>query len=344
MDKKVFGSFIKEKRIEKNLTQKELANNLMVDVTAVSKWERGVSYPDITLIPDICKYLEVSEKELIESSNDTEYRYIKSEAQKYKKIKDVLFYSFSVCYIIAVLTCFIVNLAVNRTLSWFFPVLSGCLCGFCFVPGVTRFFQKGRLLIYIGSTLLSLIALFVTCSIYTSNFWCFVAASATALGYFVICCPIIVARQRACYLEGDYQKIKRFFLIFYMTIIYLLTALMLVFISAYTKASLGFSIKILTGCFWILLLFGIVRMLKLRLFTRLGIDFALTALYCFFLNGFLNHMLNPSCKGCYIINFADWDNCSNGNVCLIIVISALFLSALFFAVSILKRKRCRKTV
>ena len=47
MEKKKFGQFIKENRIKKGYTQKELADLLFVDVTAVSKWERGVSYPDI---------------------------------------------------------------------------------------------------------------------------------------------------------------------------------------------------------------------------------------------------------------------------------------------------------
>ena len=66
MEKKKFGQFIKESRIKKGLTQKELADMLFIDVSAVSKWERGVSYPDITLISGICKNLDISEKELIE--------------------------------------------------------------------------------------------------------------------------------------------------------------------------------------------------------------------------------------------------------------------------------------
>ena len=42
-DKKTFGSFIKTKRMEKNLSQKDLAKELFVTEGAVSKWERGVS-------------------------------------------------------------------------------------------------------------------------------------------------------------------------------------------------------------------------------------------------------------------------------------------------------------
>ena len=42
-DKKTFGAFIKSKRIEKNYSQKELAELLFVTEGAISKWERGVS-------------------------------------------------------------------------------------------------------------------------------------------------------------------------------------------------------------------------------------------------------------------------------------------------------------
>ena len=45
-DKKTFGSFIKAKRTEKNYSQKDLAEMLFVTEGAVSKWERGVSYPE----------------------------------------------------------------------------------------------------------------------------------------------------------------------------------------------------------------------------------------------------------------------------------------------------------
>lgn len=42
-EKETFGKFILQKRKAKNLTQKELAQQLYVTESAVSKWERGVS-------------------------------------------------------------------------------------------------------------------------------------------------------------------------------------------------------------------------------------------------------------------------------------------------------------
>ena len=44
MDNITTGSFIKELRKEKNMTQKQLADHLHITDRAVSKWERGVSH------------------------------------------------------------------------------------------------------------------------------------------------------------------------------------------------------------------------------------------------------------------------------------------------------------
>lgn len=50
---------IKNKRIEQNLTQEQLANWLGVSTPAVNKWEKGVSYPDITLLSPLARILKV---------------------------------------------------------------------------------------------------------------------------------------------------------------------------------------------------------------------------------------------------------------------------------------------
>lgn len=49
-DKITFGKFIQSKRKEAGISQKVLAERLYVTESAVSKWERGISYPDITMI------------------------------------------------------------------------------------------------------------------------------------------------------------------------------------------------------------------------------------------------------------------------------------------------------
>lgn len=58
------GKFIAEIRKEKNMTQKDLAKVLYVSDRAVSKWERGKSFPDISLLKKISEVLDVSLTEL----------------------------------------------------------------------------------------------------------------------------------------------------------------------------------------------------------------------------------------------------------------------------------------
>lgn len=65
MDNEKFGNFVKELRKEKNLTQKELAEKINITDKAVSKWERGLSFPDITMLNILSKELDVSVEELL---------------------------------------------------------------------------------------------------------------------------------------------------------------------------------------------------------------------------------------------------------------------------------------
>ena len=60
MDAYYTGREIAAARTEKGLTQKQLAKILGVTDKAVSKWERGLNYPDITLLKPISEVLEIS--------------------------------------------------------------------------------------------------------------------------------------------------------------------------------------------------------------------------------------------------------------------------------------------
>lgn len=58
--KNTVGRNISRYRKHKNITQEELAGSLGITFQAVSKWETGQSYPDITLLPAIADVLEIS--------------------------------------------------------------------------------------------------------------------------------------------------------------------------------------------------------------------------------------------------------------------------------------------
>ena len=58
MDAKVLGAKIAELRKRKGITQKQLAERLHVTDGAVSKWERGINYPDLSLLEPIAVELD----------------------------------------------------------------------------------------------------------------------------------------------------------------------------------------------------------------------------------------------------------------------------------------------
>ena len=65
MDQKKIGSFLKELRKEKNLTQEQLAEKLNVSGRTVSRWETGTNMPDISLLAEIAELYEVGISEII---------------------------------------------------------------------------------------------------------------------------------------------------------------------------------------------------------------------------------------------------------------------------------------
>lgn len=65
MDAAKTGALITQARKEKNLTQKDLAQALHVSVQAVSKWERGLNFPDIALLEPLAEKLGLTVSELL---------------------------------------------------------------------------------------------------------------------------------------------------------------------------------------------------------------------------------------------------------------------------------------
>lgn len=65
MDASYTGNKIAEYRKRQGLTQKELADKLHVTDKAVSKWERGLNFPDISMIEEIAEVLQISVLELL---------------------------------------------------------------------------------------------------------------------------------------------------------------------------------------------------------------------------------------------------------------------------------------
>lgn len=80
MDAKIFGRFLADCRREKNMTQAELAERLHVTDKAVSRWERGIGFPDINTIEPLAGALGVSVLELMKSERMTAQAVSREEA------------------------------------------------------------------------------------------------------------------------------------------------------------------------------------------------------------------------------------------------------------------------
>ena len=78
------GKFIQQKRKEKGLTQKQLAQKLNITDKAVSKWERGLGCPDVSILEILSKELDVSILEILKG------RIIENEIIKVTEANDYI--------------------------------------------------------------------------------------------------------------------------------------------------------------------------------------------------------------------------------------------------------------
>ena len=74
-----FGQFLAEIRKEKQMTQKELAEKLFVSDKTVSKWERGNSMPNVTLLIPIADVLGITVTELLKGEKLREEKTLNSD-------------------------------------------------------------------------------------------------------------------------------------------------------------------------------------------------------------------------------------------------------------------------
>lgn len=67
---KEVGQIIKDKRLENNYTQLELAQKLFVSAKTISRWECGEGYPSMYIIDDICSIFSISLNDLLGDTSD----------------------------------------------------------------------------------------------------------------------------------------------------------------------------------------------------------------------------------------------------------------------------------
>ena len=104
MDQKKIGTFLKELRKEKGITQEQFAEHLGTSGRTISRWETGSNMPDISLLVEIAEFFDVSIPEIINGERKSENmnKEVKEVAEtlseyatteKEKMIKDIRTYS-----------------------------------------------------------------------------------------------------------------------------------------------------------------------------------------------------------------------------------------------------------
>ena len=124
MDNNKIGKLIADLRRKKGLTQQELGDMVGVGFRAVSKWERGITLPDITIINEVSKILGISSDELLSGKVNKE----KKEKKKFSpKIKITLLIT------IILVVAFASILAYNNKRTYVYDLSS--MDSVCYVEG-----------------------------------------------------------------------------------------------------------------------------------------------------------------------------------------------------------------
>lgn len=102
--KRTLGMMIAELRKEQGMTQLELAEKMGVTDKAVSKWERDLSCPDISSLPNLAAVLNVSVDELMQTKKETS-----ASKKDFGSIIDIVCKAVALAMGIAVITLSVLN-------------------------------------------------------------------------------------------------------------------------------------------------------------------------------------------------------------------------------------------
>lgn len=177
-EKITFGAYLLKKRQELGLTQKELARRLYVAESTVSKWERGLSYPDISMVSPICDALGISEHEFFTACDDDQAQTQARQARAWRRTTRGLWWFLLAGYAVALLACFICNLAIFHTLSWFWIVLFAISLAFS-LTNLPLMLGRNRVPLCLGTASGSLLLLLLACWAYAGGWWVLGGAAIT---------------------------------------------------------------------------------------------------------------------------------------------------------------------
>lgn len=158
MNGEKIGQFILTLRKSQQMTQKELAAKLYITDKAVSKWERGLSCPDIALLPDLSAIFGVTVSELLNGERNGEVvenpetakgvgnalKYARNQwSGKVKSMRRIFMAAFSICMLLGIVTCAICDLAITGTLTWSLISISSIVFAWLVLLPIVQYNLKG---------------------------------------------------------------------------------------------------------------------------------------------------------------------------------------------------------
>jgi len=336
-----FGSFLKSKRQEKNLTQKELAKLLIVSESAVSKWEKNVARPDITLLPKLSDILGVSEHELITASIDEKSRTEKVQAKRWRTLSFSWSLFFYISYALALIPCFICDLAINKSLTWFWIVLSSLILAFTFT-NLPKYIKKHKLIFVPLSQYLAFTLLLGVCCIYTKGNWFLIPTLSVLFGLIIIFMPIYIKKYKI------FEKVRKYADFVSVGIDFIVLNILLITIDLFSVSNgytnnhwflkIGFPTTLV--CYLFLNILMAVRFLKVNKLIKTSIILTIINLLylvppCLkFKNNELQREISRD-MNIFKADFSSWGVAIDRNIHAIIALTLLGLAVMFLIVGLI---------
>lgn len=346
-----FGAFLKQKRLEKSLTQKELAKLLIVSESAVSKWEKNVAHPDISLLVKLSEILGVTEHELITASIDKVARIEKTQAKKWRVLSLSWSLFFYIAYVLTLIPCFICNLVIDKTLSWFWIVASALLLSFTFT-NLPKLIKKHKLILIPLAIFSAFCILLAFCSIYTNGVWFWVASLSVLFGLSIIFIPIYISKFKI------FSKIRKYNDFVSIGFDFIFLNILLIVINTYSVTN-GYSLNywyfnialpIVLTVYIILNLLLSVRFLKINKLLKTSIILFLLIFFAYIMPLFIkfkNPLIQKELNSLNIFkaDFSNWtpEVTLENNIHCIIFLTTLILSVIFLIIGLIRFLKGKKS-
>ena len=170
MDQKKIGKFISEKRKELKLTQAQLAEKLGVTDKTVSRWENGNYMPDLSLLQQLSKELNVSINELLSgekvSKEDYQQKFeeniistIDYSNKKLDSVKTIIAVISTVFSIIVLLAFNLITVSTNleKEIIWFFNICASGMVGCAIVQFLLNAKKYQKVIVFLVVFLITLV-------------------------------------------------------------------------------------------------------------------------------------------------------------------------------------------